>query len=75
MLNRLNELAPAYEKCLWKYEQVKDHITKPESDNLEDIHGYYECLGNGSPLSIVSSYKSIDKCYRVRKGDYHQKSR
>ena len=55
MLNKLNELAPAYEKCLWKYEQVKDHITKPESDNLEDIHMYYECLGNGLPLSIVSS--------------------
>ena len=42
MLNQLNETAPAYESCLWKYEQVKDHIVKPKKDNLEDIHGYYE---------------------------------
>ena len=34
MLNQLNELAPEYETFLWKYEQLKDHITKPKSDYL-----------------------------------------
>ena len=42
---------------------------------MEDIHGYYEYLGNVSQLTRVSSSKYIDECYRARKKDYHQKLR
>ena len=73
VLNQLNEPVPDHQRCLWKWEVVKDHPNKPTSDNLEDMHYHYANLGDGT-LSRVSSTTDVEACYKERKKEFRTSS-
>ena len=81
--NKLDDLAPDYEQCLWNLEVVKHHqcLQDPETknyknNNIQDYLGYYKVLGNGfsreTPLeSLVAGYKEKKKWFRSESRKSH----
>ena len=47
MLAKINNPAQDYEEKLWEIKVVSKNLSNPETNNSEDIYGYYDILDKG----------------------------
>ena len=71
-LKKLSDPAPGYEREQWRRECIIDSTLKPESDDFEDIYGYYAVLDKY--LNRTSSSSDVENSYKARKADYRRQA-
>ena len=70
-LTKLDDPEPEHQRQKRNKETVRNHELKPETNNFEDIYGYYAIFDND--LSRTSPHSDVEACYKTQGSKYLQK--
>ena len=70
-LKKLDDPTPEHQRQQWNKETVRNHELKLETNNSEDIYGYYAIFDDD--LSKTPHNSDVGACYKTQGSQYCQK--